>query len=130
MVKLTFGLEVEFADGHKAGVRSWEKYVGLYLWQMVLFLMEIIKLPHQLVAGNWTVKGGKDTEAAEPAKAQKEPIFTRVERLEVQLDKLASSKNLDSKSVDPAVERVTFLEAELAETKKVSTVLYGVYMKC
>ncbi|CAK9234199.1 unnamed protein product [Sphagnum jensenii] len=111
------------SDGHKAGVRSWEKYIGLYLWQMVLFLMEIIKLPHQLVAGNWTLKGGKDTEAAEPAKVQKEPIFTRVERLEVQLDKLASSKNLDSKSVDPAVERVNFLEAELAETKKTVSAL-------
>jgi hypothetical protein len=53
-----------------------------------------------------------------------------VERLEVQLDKLASSKNLDTKLVDPAAERVNSLEAELAETKKVSTVLYGVYMMC
>ncbi|KAH9553297.1 hypothetical protein CY35_08G000600 [Sphagnum magellanicum] len=111
------------SDGHKAGVRSWEKYIGLYLWQMVLFLMEIIKLPHQLVAGNWTLKGGKDTEAAEPAKVQKEPIFTRVERLEVQLDKLASSKNLDTKLVDPAVDRVNSLEAELAETKKTVSAL-------
>lgn len=98
------------------------KRATAFFWFILVTLVDVIALPYRLASRKLRQKRLNDRAGSsgigKPAVIG--PIYNRVERLEVEFGKLASThSSLREPPSDPDAERIKILEAELAETKKV-----------
>ncbi len=108
-------------------LRNMGSNTGWLFWMVFLSLMHILAFPYQQIA---SICDEKCQRAAEPL--PEEPIENRLERLEVEMNKLTKllKEATQTQEESPtAADRINSLETELAETKKVLQDLISFFVR-
>lgn len=89
-----------------------------FLWFVIMALVEMVTVPYRRVSRRRQEKESVNLVPMMDVKTSIAPITKRVTNLEAEFSKFTLATK--SSTSDPSAERIKALEAELAETKKVS----------